>query len=228
MQRRTFAARVLKFYQNLAPPCAPRGVVVVNPYENPDALAYTRAFLERYFADNISRTLVLGINPGRFGAGITGVTFTDPVALAEMCGIPNSLPRKRELSSVFIYDVINTMGGAEAFYSRFFLSAISPLGFTRGGVNLNYYDVPELARRVTPFIVDSIRQQVDLGVHTRDVVILGRGANAKFFNALNDDHGFFQHVHVLEHPRWILQYRRKQAAEYNAKYAAVLNAANAS
>src|SRR5262245_14848932 len=105
----------------------------MNPYEERAVRGYVRAFLDRFFADDDERTLVIGINPGRFGAGITGVTFTDPVALADFCGIPNDMPRRRELSSVFVYELVERMGGAEAFYKRFFLTAASPLGFTRNG-----------------------------------------------------------------------------------------------
>lgn len=83
------------------------------------------------------RVPILGINPGRFGSGLTGVTFTDPVALADECGISNHLPRKRELSSIYIYEMIRHMGGPAEFYQQFFLSAVCPLGFTRKGVNLN-------------------------------------------------------------------------------------------
>src|SRR6185295_13857795 len=98
-------------YTGLAAPRVPRGVVVMNPYVQRDAAGYARAFLSRFFSDNAPRTLVLGINPGRFGAGITGVTFTDPVALADACGVPNALPRRRELSSVFVYQAIDRIGG---------------------------------------------------------------------------------------------------------------------
>ena len=91
---------------------------------------------------------MLGINPGRFGAGVTGITFTDPVRLEKECGIPNNFDKRQELSSVFIYDFIAAWGGAEAFYSRFFLSAVFPLGFTREGRNLNYYDDPQLMGRL--------------------------------------------------------------------------------
>jgi hypothetical protein len=225
MKSSTFGKRASTFYKHLVPPRVPRGVVVMNPYTDREALRYTRAFFDKFFDDNKPRTLILGINPGRFGAGITGVTFTDPVALADFCGIPNNLPRKRELSSVFVYDAIARLGGPAKFYGRFFLSAMSPLGFTRKGVNLNYYDIPGLVRRVRPFILDSIQRQIDLGIQTDDVVILGSGTNARFFRELNDEHAFFRNIHVLEHPRWILQYRRKLAAEFVGKYATTLDAA---
>src|SRR6476619_6409280 len=123
----TFAKRALRFYASLASPPVPRGVTVMNPYTERPIQSYVRAFLEKYFSDNRERTLILGINPGRFCAGITGVTFMDPVALADECGIPNDMPRKRELSAIFVNKIITHLGGPQRFYERFFVSAVSPL-----------------------------------------------------------------------------------------------------
>lgn len=190
----------------------------MNPYIEPRTQVYVRAFLEKYFSDNRKRTLILGINPGRFGAGITGVTFMDPVALADECGIPNDMPRKRELSAIFVNKVINHLGGPQAFYERFFISAVSPLGFTRGGINLNYYDDRKLERAVTPFIVSSIEAQIALGCRRDRVIVLGRGENAKFLTRLNDEHRWFDSVQPLDHPRFIMQYRRKKLDDYIASY----------
>jgi hypothetical protein len=214
----TFAARAYGFYTRLKPPAVPRGVTVMNPYAEPRVRRYLKAFLDGHFADDSERVLVLGINPGRFGAGVTGVTFTDPVALADLVGIPNDLPRRRELSSVFIYDFIDRFGGPRDFYRRFFLSAVSPLGFTRGGNNLNYYDEPPLARSVTPFITTSLERQLALGCSRRRVVVLGLGQNWKFLERLNQERGFFDEILPLEHPRWIMQYRRRRMKEYLQKY----------
>jgi hypothetical protein len=196
----------------------------MNPYADERIQRHLRAFLEKYFSDNRERTLILGINPGRFGAGITGVTFTDPVALADECGISNDLPRKHELSSIFVYKVINHLGGPRTFYSRFFLSAVSPLGFTRGGTNLNYYDERKLERAVTPFIVSSIEAQIALGCSRDAVIVLGRGHNARFLRQLNEQHRWFASVHALDHPRFILQYRRTQVDSYIRNYEDALSA----
>jgi hypothetical protein len=200
----------------------PRGVVVMNPYADRAALGYTRTFLERFFDDNAPRTLVFGINPGRFGSGITGVTFTDPVALADLCGVPNTLGRTRELSSEFVYQAVAAFGGPAEFYARHFLTAVSPLGFTANGVNLNYYDTPELLKRVTPFIVENVERQIALGGRTDHAVVIGIGRNAKCFEALNATHRWFGTLHTLEHPRWIMQYRRKRVAEFAMKYVQTL------
>jgi hypothetical protein len=214
----TFGARVFRFYRRVVSPAVPAGIDVMNPYTDARIRRYVHQFLQRYFDDSEPRVLVFGINPGRFGAGITGVTFTDPVALADLCGITNDLPRRRELSSIFVYDVIERFGGVRAFYRRFFLTAVSPLGFTREGRNLNYYDDPSLARAVTPFITRSIERHIALGGRRDHAIVLGKGANMNFISRLSAEHGFFQEIHPLEHPRPIMQYRRRQVEHYLSRY----------
>jgi hypothetical protein len=220
----TFSAGMQKFYASLRAPKVPRSIHVMNPYRTEPVKRYTTAFLEKFFDDNNPRTLIFGINPGRFGAGITGITFTDPVALADFCGIPNHLQRRRELSSVFIYDVIAAVGGAQTFYSRFLLTAVCPLGFTRHDVNLNYYDVKTLEKAVTPFIVRSVETHLSIGGRRDRAIVLGNGENARYLRALNAEHGFFGEIIALEHPRFILQYRRKRVAEFIDKYVRALQA----
>jgi hypothetical protein len=194
----------------------------MNPYADRRVRGYVRAFAQRFLGDNEPRVLVLGINPGRFGAGITGVTFTDPVALADDCGIPNDLPRRRELSSIFVYEVIRALGGPDEFYRRFFLTAVSPLGFVKAGLNYNYYGERALRRAVTPFVVEAIRSQIALGGRRDQAIVLGTGANHDFVRRLNDELRFFDEVHALEHPRWVMQYRRRRVDTWVAKYADVL------
>ena len=198
----------------------------MNPYTEARVRRYVREFLQRFFDDNEPRVLVFGINPGRFGAGITGITFTDPVALADFCGITNDLPRRRELSSIFVYQVIERFGGVEAFYRRFFLTAASPLGFTRKGRNLNYYDDPGLARAIMPFITRSVARHIALGGRRDHAIVLGKGANMRFMTRLNAEHGFFEKIHALEHPRPIMQYRRKRLDYYLSRYVEVVREAD--
>ena len=68
-------------------------------------------FFEKFYSDNNPRRLLLGINPGRFGAGITGVNFTAPKQLKENCGIDHAWKKSSELSAEFIYDMITAYGG---------------------------------------------------------------------------------------------------------------------
>jgi hypothetical protein len=214
----TFGSRMYRFYTTLTAPRLPRGVVAMNPYVAAETRRLFRAYLDRYYADATPRTLAIGINPGRFGAGVTGIAFTDPVALADFCGIPNDYARRRELSSEFVYEFIEAFGGVQAFTRKAFLSAAAPLGFTRGGVNLNYYDVPALAKACTPFIEMSMERQIACGGRRDYAVVLGTGKNYEFLKKLNDKRGWFERLVAVDHPRFIMQYRRKKVRDYVAKY----------
>lgn len=219
MRGSTFATRAWRFYRNLAPPSPlPENVKVMNPYPERGVERYVKRFLDRFFSDNRRRILVFGINPGRFGAGITGITFTDPVALETSCGIPNDLPKRREPSSVFVYAFAERFGGAKRLFKDFFLTAVSPLGFTKDGKNYNFYDSPDLFRAVKPFIAQSIRAQKSLGVSSNVVIVLGTGKNRKVFEGLNREYTFFKSVLTLDHPRFIIQYRRSMIEQYLQKY----------
>ena len=162
--------------------------------------------------------MIIGINPGRFGGGVTGIPFTDPIRLEKSCGIANSLPRKAELSSLFIYEMIHAYGGPEKFYKNFYFTSVSPLGFVKDGKNLNYYDVKGLPDLLMPFILSSLQAQLDLGMDRTVAYCLGEGANYKFLNKVNEQHKFFNEIIPLPHPRFIMQYRRKRLAEYIALY----------
>ena len=122
----TFAAKVITFNKSLRfNGRLPPGIRVMNPFrENKDSLTVSSAFYEKYYSDNNRRHIILGINPGRFGAGLTGIPFTDPKRLVEKCGLPYPGPPAHEPSSVFIYHVIDAYGGAEKFYGRFYINSI--------------------------------------------------------------------------------------------------------
>ncbi len=215
----TFADRVLAFHSDLEfPRIRVRGVRTLDPYRVPATREYAERFYRKYYSDSNARIFVFGINPGRFGAGTTGVPFTDPIRLQEKCGIENALPKKPELSSVFIYTAIDRWGGPEAFYKAFFFAAVSPVGFVKDGKNFNYYDDTRLLQSLQPFIVDSLRKQIELGARREVAIVLGTGRNRLVFERLNADHGFFDRVKVVEHPRFIMQYRRKRLAEYIERY----------
>lgn len=196
----------------------PAGVEVMSPYQDDVIFSICRQFYTRYYNDTHSRTLIFGINPGRFGGGLTGVPFTDPAKLEKYCGIANDLPRKPELSADFIYQMITAFGGPEKFYAKFYISAISPLGFTKDGKNLNYYDIRELQEGLHEFIIDCMQKQLRFGVNQDVCYCLGEGENFKFLNKLNKGHGFFKKVIPLAHPRFIMQYKRKKIDAYIKDY----------
>ncbi|HMO32816.1 MAG TPA: DUF4918 family protein [Lacibacter sp.] len=196
----------------------PRGVQVLNPYADATAQEVCTQFYERFYSDDSPRTLLLGINPGRYGGGITGIPFTDPVQLERYCGMATPWKRQEELSARFVWEVIAAMGGPELFYNRFYISAISPLGFVKEAKNLNYYDDPLLLKRIEPFAVECLRRQLDFGLHTEVCFCIGEGDNLRFLHQLNQRHGFFQSVVPLPHPRFIMQYKLRQKADFIQLY----------
>ena len=165
---------------------------------------------------------MLGINPGRYGAGVTGVNFTGPRQLKENCGIDHHLKLSSELSAEFIYDMINEYGGVKEFYQEWFIGAVSPLGFIKHGKNINYYDDKALMNAVTPFIIDCINKQMAIGFNSERCLCIGGEKNFKFLSGLNKEYNWFKEIVPLPHPRFILQYRRKQKDKYIQQYLSAL------
>ncbi|HTR29044.1 MAG TPA: uracil-DNA glycosylase family protein [Puia sp.] len=215
----TQADAILDFYRNLRPRLAPGdGIEIMNPYKDTAAWAVTKQFYPKYYNDNRSRFFIFGINPGRHGAGLTGIPFTDPIRLAAKCGIANDFPKRGELSSEFVYEVIDAFGGPAAFYGRYHFTALSPLGFVRDGRNLNYYDDKTLLKSFEPFMLRCIRRQLETMPTFPVCYCLGEGENYKYFGHINHRHRFFERIIPLPHPRWVMQYRRKKIGEYVRLY----------
>jgi hypothetical protein len=222
----SFADKVIQFNQQLeyTGPALPAGIRIMNPFkEEPEALRISSEFYQKYYNDDNQRHIILGINPGRFGGGLTGIPFTDPKRLVSECHINYDGKMAHEPSSVYVYEVINAYGGPEAFYNRFYINSLCPLGFTiydnKGNEkNYNYYDSRALCNTVTPYIIENIEKQIALGVNTDICYCFGTGQNEKFIKKLNNEHGFFKEVIALEHPRFIMQYKSKTKQAYIDKY----------
>jgi len=229
----TFAQQVNQFNSSLDLNAnLPAGIDVMNPFaENPHALAVSSAFYQKYYNDTKPRKLILGINPGRHGAGVTGIPFTDTKRLAEFCKLSIPEVSTHEISSVFVYEVIQQYGGVSKFYKDYYINSTSPLGFVikdNNGreKNYNYYDSKTLLKIVKPFIIKTLQQQIAFGIDTGTCYCLGTGKNYAFLSELNKEMSFFQHIIPLEHPRYIMQYKSKQKQYYIDKYLDLLKGGN--
>ncbi|MES1220165.1 MAG: uracil-DNA glycosylase family protein [Bacteroidota bacterium] len=221
---KSFADNIIQFYKTIQPPPKlPQGIEVLYPQKEKEVMVIVEQFYKKYYADNNIRTLLFGINPGRFGAGVTGINFTGPKQLKENCGIDHSLKMHSELSAEFIYEAIEKYGGVKKFYSHFFISAISPLGYIKEGVNLNYYDDKMLQEAVTPYVVDCINKQLKWNINREKCICVGGEKNYKFFSKLNEKQQWFKEIIPLPHPRFILQYRRKTKEIYLSQYLAAFS-----
>lgn len=221
---KAFADSIILFFKSLEIDTQlPDGISILNPYHDAEVMTLVEAYFRKYYDDTSPRIPVMGINPGRFGGGLTGISFTDPVNLEAKCGIPNPIEKRPELSSTFIFSVIDRFGGVDAFFHRFFLTAICPLGFVKEGKNYNYYDDKALKRAVTPFITYTMERQHAICGYPEDCICVGEGENLKFLTDLNHKLGLFQRVHPLPHPRFIMQYRRKKMQDYTEFYIHIFN-----
>lgn len=211
--------RNLRFSGNL-----PESIRIMNPFrENPLALKTSSAFYKKFYEDHRPRHLIIGINPGRFGAGVTGVPFTDTKRLEAQCGLKIEGLQTHEPSSVFVYELIEAYGGVEAFYRDFYITSICPLGFVKikengKEINYNYYDSKALTDAVRPFIEQTLRAQLEFGIHTDVCFVLGTGKNFKFVKKLNMELQLFDKVIALEHPRYVMQYKYKEKEVYVERF----------
>ena len=216
--------QINQFNQNLSIDVRlPKEIIVLNPFKDPITSYLSQRFYKKYYSDNKQRTLILGINPGRLGSGLTGVPFTDPINLEKYCGIENNLAKKHEISSEYIYEVINSYSGPDAFYKKFYFSSISPLGFVKDGKNFNYYDVKGLPEKLMDFILANLKLQLSWGINREIVYCLGEGKNFEFLQKLNAEYKFFKQIIPLAHPRFIMQYKRKKLQEYVNSYISLLS-----
>ncbi|RNC65029.1 SMUG2 DNA glycosylase family protein [Proteiniphilum sp. X52] len=201
----------------------PEGFQVLNPFlQNPETMLVMEAFYRKYYNDTRRRKFIIGINPSRHGAGVTGIPFTDTKRLESVCGITMHSAHTHEVSSWFIYDMIAAYGGANEFYSRFYINSPFPLAIirkTREGnwLNANYYDDNSLFEMVKGFMIASLKKHIEIGVDTSEVYILGK-KNADFIRKLNKEEKLFDRITVLEHPRYIQQYKSKEKQLYIDKY----------
>jgi len=218
--------KILDFYAqlNLSEDVLPEKVRVMNPYQegNTEVDRLLKEYYTKYYSDTNSRGLILGINPGRLGAGQTGIPFTDTPALREICEIDTQIETK-ETSSEFVYKLVRAYGGPEIFFNDWFIGAACPLGFLHlnekgNWINWNYYDEEELFEAVKPFMIAKLKEQIVLCGEPSRAIVWGTGKNLKYLKKINQQEKLFEELISLEHPRFVMQYRRKRVDEYLQKF----------
>jgi hypothetical protein len=225
----SFGDKVIDFNSNLHyPKKLPPGYKVINPFlDNPETMEVMQEFYQKFYCDSNKRKFIVGINPSRHGAGVTGVPFTDTKRLESECGIKMHLAYTHEVSSVFMYEMITQFGGVSAFYDQFYINSPFPLAIVRKAkgdkwLNANYYDDPALFEMLKKYMITTLKEHIDLGLDTSEVYVLGV-KNAKFIHKLNKEAKLFESLKVLEHPRYIQQYKFKEKQAYIDKYILTLN-----
>ncbi|MBC2154063.1 SMUG2 DNA glycosylase family protein [Listeria innocua] len=231
-EKATLAKQILHFNETLSSNSMdlPAGYRVINPYEGDQkelVRNITTRFYQKYYNDTKPRRIIFGSSPARRGSAVTGVPFEDAKHLQSETGIFIDTFYINQSSSDFLYDVMNEYGGCEQFYSDFYMNFVFPLGIVRinakgNEVNCNYYENKQLREALMPFILESIRSQIDFGMDTSVCYCIGSGENFKFLSRINGEHHFFETIIPLEHPRFIMQYNSKNKDTYMEKYLCAL------
>jgi len=215
----TFSKQILDFYFSLdayAP--LPKGVDAIYPFDNVETKEVMQTFFNKYYNDSKPRTYLIGINPGRLGSGVTGIGFADAYHLEKYCDIPNSFDKRVEISAAFMFEVMEAYGGVERFYADNFFTTVMPLGLLKEGKNYNYYDDKETQACLEPYITETLLKQMSLAQAKPNIICVGTGKNLKYLTAFNDKHHCFESIDVVPHPRWVMQYRRKEKQKYIEVY----------
>lgn len=215
----TFSQQVLDFYFTMRKDMLlPNGVETIYPFDNAETKRVMQTFFNKYYDDNRPRTYLVGINPGRLGSGITGIGFADAYHLDNYCDIPNSFDKRVEISAAFMFEVMEAYGGVEKFYKDFFFTTVMPLGLLKNDKNYNYYDDLQTQKALEPFIEETLLKQMSFPQAKPNIICVGQGKNLKYLKDFNDKHHCFESIDVLPHPRWVMQYRRKDKQKYIDAY----------
>jgi hypothetical protein len=71
------------------------------------------------------------------------------------------------------------------------------------------------------FMIESLKSHIEIGIDTSEIFVLGK-KNADFINKLNKKVKLFEKITILEHPRYIQQYKSKDKWLYIEKYISYL------
>ena len=231
MKSKTIAQKILAFNDTLksASINLPEKCRLINPFAgaNQQQIAQitqiTQRFYRQYYHDNKRRFMILGSSPARRGTALTGVPFEDVNHLQKDTRISLDAFGANKRSSSFLYEVMEEYGGRQNFYKQFYMNFVCLLGIEKinlkgNWVNCNYYENAALKKCLHPFIIDSLRCQIDFNIDTSVCFCIGSGENFKFLTNINNKHRFFDTIVPLEHPRFIMQYNADRKEEFMQKY----------
>lgn len=228
IKSKTFADKVISFNEELSKsyPKLPDGYNIINPFNGDQkelVKQVSNSFYQKYYTDTAPRRLILGSSPARRGTAVTGVPFEDAAHLQNITGIFIDKFYINKSSSGFLYDVMEEYGGCDRFYANFYMNFVCPLGIVRTNskgkeVNCNYYENKKLQESLYPFILDTIRTQIQLGIDTSVCYCIGSGENYTFLDKMNNEFNFFEKIIPLEHPRFIMQYNSNKKEIFLEKY----------
>ena len=115
-----------------------------------------RRYNREFYISKTPRIVFCGINPGRNGAGKTGIPFIDYNGASQL--LSDNDQNDKEASAQFILSVITEIG-KEEFHNTVYMTNLSWFGFKQGKKNLNYYKLPSPLKST---FTDSFLEEMDI------------------------------------------------------------------
>jgi len=164
------------------------------------------AFNARVYGDHVPKVALVGINPGRLGAGKTGVPFLDMRSLKKI--LPDLEHDDAERSAEYFFSVVESIG-VEKFYKKFYVTNVSPVGFSKDKKNLNFDALPQLAQEC---VFVNFRTEIEQ-VGPQRIITMGSVVNEAMLKLFGDSFG---PIPNLAHPNYCAfpKNREKQKKKY--------------
>ncbi|REB08739.1 DUF4918 family protein [Sporosarcina sp. BI001-red] len=121
-----------------------------------DQAELVRSYYKKFYSKQGRRIVFCGINPGKYGAGKTGVPFIDFDGISRL--LSGHDRQDKERSAQFMLSIIEEYGAGE-FQDAVYLTNLSWYGFLRDGRNLNYYILP---RNVRHHFIESFVEEMKI------------------------------------------------------------------
>jgi len=93
-----------------------------------------------------------------------------------------------------------------------------PLGLLKNNKNYNCYDDLQTQSDLEPLKEETLLKQMSFPQAKPNIICVGQGKNFKYLKAFNNKHECFESIEVVPHPRWVMQYRRKDKQQYIDTY----------
>ena len=172
-------------------------------------------FHKKYVEPNSPKIVICGINPGRNGAGLTGIPFIDFESLSKM--IPDIKENDWEPSAKFFFSIIQEFG-IEAFYRNFHVTNISWFGFSRINKpkNVNYFD-NDISTEIATCLINKFVEEIEL-INPDYIIPLSKHVLYELESLKKKCRIRAEIGTRLNHPSWVTTYRSNDLTSGRQKY----------
>lgn len=170
-------------------------------------------FHKKYIQPNRPEIVICGVNPGRFGAGLTGIPFIDFDSLSKM--LPRIKYFDSEKSAKFFFSVVQAFG-IEQFYQKFHVTNISWYGFSMidKEKNVNYYNLPV---DVQKHLFEKFVEEMNF-INPKIIIPLSKDVQNQLLILKSNEQIKAEITPNLNHPSWVMTYKRNEVELWKEKY----------